>query len=400
MTALRLENLQSSEENKSLAMTVLTKKLNNYGVNFIYNLLEQQNKHKTIFLYYFKLLAEHKGHSIEFLLDDVINKEDKAINKEMTQEKKKLKYEDILKADEISQTEYEYKLKLQEQQQLNEKGKYQIQKQTIKNKLGFDYANEYEEVLERVKKEQETERYNFNDDIDKQFFNIGKNTEPVEFIVLLNLFENDNKLKNMVNMIDEKNYKQETDDNKDINLDKLIMIKNLLSDLGYKNIYDRETKINNDELLEKMEHIKNNNKIFKEGVIKTYFNSLSSNKKIFDSSKSFLGFVNSLFNNYGFKIVCKQIKRDNKRIYIYYLEFIEYIEEIIHFKLLKGLKMHDTNNIYKYDNCNMKLLHFIDRQTYKDNLYKYQVKKGIITEYEEEEEEEEIKINNGLDYGL
>ena len=142
-------------------------------------------------------------------------------------------------------------------------------------------------------------------------------------------FLNKDKINNFLNMVNIINFKQDTYDNNDINLDKLPMIKNLLSDLGFKNIYDRETKINNDELLEKMEHIKNNNKIFKEGVIKTYFNSFSSNKNIFHSCKSFLGFVNSLFNNYGFKIVCKQIKRDCKRIYIYNLEFIEEVINII-----------------------------------------------------------------------
>lgn len=58
MTALRLENLQSSEENKSLAMTVLSKKLNNIEnecrkVKFIEYLKQLVKKHRTenIYLY-------------------------------------------------------------------------------------------------------------------------------------------------------------------------------------------------------------------------------------------------------------------------------------------------------------------------------------------------------------
>ena len=130
-----------------------------------------------------------------------------------------------------------------------------------------------------------------------------------------------------------------------MNLDKLNMIKAVLNDWGFKNVYDKETKIKKNELEERIISIKNNNKIFKEGIIKTYFNTLTSNTNIFKSNKSFLGFVNSLFINYGFKIVSSEIKRNGQRIYLYSLEFIEYIEEIIHFKLLKGMKMIDSDNI-------------------------------------------------------
>ena len=132
---------------------LITKKLNNYGVNFIYNLLEQQNKKSMLFLFYFKLMAEHKGHSIEFILNDKVNKvndDDKELNKQMKVDKKRIKYEDVLNANEIKNEEYEHKLKLQEQQKLNEKGKYEIQKYSILKKFGIDYADEFEIINERI----------------------------------------------------------------------------------------------------------------------------------------------------------------------------------------------------------------------------------------------------------
>ena len=188
------------------------------------------------------------------------------------------------------------------------------------------------------------------------------------------------------------------------------MIKTLLNDLGFKNVYDKETKITKNELEERIINIKNTNDIFKEGIIKTYFNTLTSNNNIFKSVKSFLGFINSLFINYGFKIVSSEMKRNGQRIYLYSLEFVEYIEEIIHFKLLKGMKMIDSDNIYKYDNSNMQLLHFLDREKYKFNLKKYEDRKKennneATEENEENEKNEEIEeieedYINALDYGI
>ena len=87
------------------------------------------------------------------------------------------------------------------------------------------------------------------------------------------------------------------------------MIKNLLSELGFNNIYDKETKIIKADLENKIELIKNNNIIIKGDTIKTFFNTLSYNNTIFKSLKSFIGFVNSLFSNYGFKIVSGEKKQ-------------------------------------------------------------------------------------------
>ena len=258
-------------------------------------------------------------------------------------------------------------------------------------------------MKERITNLQQTAKYDESNYIDIQFKNIGNNNGyPLEKI--LDGFSSGEKLKNFLNMIDIKNYRQETDDKKNLNLEKLKMIKNLLSELGFNNIYDKETKIIKADLEHKIELIKNNNIIFKGDTIKTFFNTLSYNNTIFKSLKSFIGFVNSLFSNYGFNIVAGQKKQNNERIYFYSLEFIEYIEEIIHYKLLKGLKMYDTDNIYKFDNTKMSLLHYIDMDTYKINLKNYEDMKANKTDnnnynavYIEEDEEE---IISALDYGI
>lgn len=59
------------------------------------------------------------------------------------------------------------------------------------------------------------------------------------------------------------------------------------------------------------------------------------NKKInkIDSIKSFLGFINSLFIDYGFNIKMKKksIWRNNKKgnVYFYYINFINEVNEFI-----------------------------------------------------------------------
>ena len=68
--------------------------------------------------------------------------------------------------------------------------------------------------------------------------------------------------------------------------------------------------------------------------------------------------------------------------------------------------MVESDNIYKYDNSNMQLLHFIDRNEYKFNLKKYEDKKKEINidnednndneDIEEDEHIEEDKLKKEL----
>ena len=64
------------------------------------------------------------------------------------------------------------------------------------------------------------------------FLNIRTSADKVAIYIeeLLDKFLNVGKIKNLLNMIDIQNYKQDIDDKKEMNLDKLNMIKAVLND--------------------------------------------------------------------------------------------------------------------------------------------------------------------------
>ena len=331
------ENSYDKTINKINGVLRETKKLNNYGINYIYNLLEQRNKHKSLFLYYFEVLAIHKGHNITIDINDEIETEDKKEIKELNLFKKSIKNTEIINADDINEDKFKNLIKKQNNHTLIEKEKNDLSKHFCKLKLGVDSLDD--EIIDK--------------------------------------YGNNNKIFNFINIIDIENYKKDGDDHKAFYEEKINIVQSLINDFGFKNVFDKKI-LNPDELQEKAEYIKENNELFKNNNIRCKFNKLKATN-YFKTNKAFLGLINSIFDEYGFKIESKQIRNEKDRQYIYKIKIDNGIEEILYYKINNGFKLVDTHQIfnYKYDE--------------KKAMFDHLIKNEVDEEEEEEEEETEGK---------
>jgi hypothetical protein len=69
-------------------------------------------------------------------------------------------------------------------------------------------------------------------------------------------------IKKFTSLIDIQNVKETNDNHKKEIIDKAKLINQLVKDLGFKNIFDNQTKLNRKEFLEKVETVTKNNIIF------------------------------------------------------------------------------------------------------------------------------------------
>jgi hypothetical protein len=296
------------------------KQLNLYGINYCYNLLEQRNKHKSLFLYYFEILAIHKGHDITIDVKELeIDDEEKAIIKKLNDAKSSMKNNDIINAYDIKPEQLKLYYQDQNKHKLNESAKNALVKDNFKKKLGVDELD------------------------DKILDNFGSL----------------NKITNFINIIDIKNYKKETDDNLGMYMERINIINTLIADFGFKNVFDNKI-LKLDEFEEKMEYIKENNDLFKNNNIRCKLKKLKVGNN-FTSAKAFLGLLNSIFEEYGFKIVSCKVQDNGIRSQNYKLAILDGIKELIFYKIKKGFNLVDSNNLfnYKFDEKKSKFSHLI-----------------------------------------
>ncbi len=156
-------------------------------------------------------------------------------------------------------------------------------------------------------------------------------------------------ISNFTSLIDERNIQNYDDQEnkqtkKDIEKCKILNI--LLNDLGFEHIFD--SKIIFKENFEKaMNKILNGNPVFTNFKNTRILFSLDKKKKKYDfnSIKSFLGFLNTLFCKYHISISYKQIRKEGKKIASYYLKILDGINELLEYKMIKGFSLHDPSKI-------------------------------------------------------
>ena len=136
------------------------------------------------------------------------------------------------------------------------------------------------------------------------------------------------------------NQKQNQDDNRtnytnyDVNVNekKFKIIIDVLNNLGYKDISDKN-------LIERKDFETNMNKVISTSELFTNTHNTNVlfglNKKVnkVDSIKGFLGFINSLFIEFGFTIKVKQKNiKENKKVVknnYYYINFVNEANEFV-----------------------------------------------------------------------
>lgn len=294
----------TNSENK----LIKTRDLTTYGINYVYNLVEENNKHKVLFLSYFKMLAINKGHTIQIDNEKLeLTMKDKVLLLEMKNEKKLLDNKDILDAKDIKKGAFEHLQDEKKKNNLSELDKNKLEKHYYKKLLGVDILDDN----------------------------------------IINLFCKNSKLANFINLIDIGNYKEEFDDNKFINKQKLDIVLSIIKDFGYKNVFDT-TLLNDIEFILKADYIKTHNKMFKNNNLKMLFNKLKVTNK-FDTNKAFLGVINSILECYSVKIQSQRKKVNGKEKYHYKLDILDNIDEILFNKINRGFKLIDNDNIFKFD---------------------------------------------------
>ena len=151
-------------------------------------------------------------------------------------------------------------------------------------------------------------------------------------------------IKKFTSLIDIQKVKETNDNHKKEIIDKAKLINQLVKDLGFKNIFDNQTKLNRKEFLEKVESVTKNNIICTDKLnTKVRFN-LSKQAKI-SSSNGFLGFVNGLFQDYNIKITQKRITINYKNDTIYKLTIINDINELLEYKIKLGFNLYDGQSM-------------------------------------------------------
>ena len=297
---LYLEGLKVQCENKMINGKMC--KVNNlspYDINYIYNRVEELNAGNYYFLSKLESMCISKGHTFERLTDKPENEEGKKKNPEITV----TKIDQILEAEDLTEENFKEYLIAQQSDNATKDQKLAIDKHMHKLALGLDELNE--NVLKTFTKD---------------------------------------SIKKFTSLIDIQNVKETNDNHRKEIIDKAKLINQLIKDLGFKNIFDNQTKLKRSEFLEKVETIKKNNIIFTNPLnTKVRFN-LAKTAKV-NTSNGFLGFVNSILKDYNINITQKRVTVNYKNDTVYSLSIINDINELLEYKIKLGFKLHDEKSI-------------------------------------------------------
>jgi len=332
-------------------------KLSLYDMNYIYNKTERLNSNKHYFLDNFERMSINKGHTFERLKDSPKpNPEEDPEEFDKFLDEDKINKRDILIATEdIDNTVYKQLLEKQKKDEATQEEKLKVSKHSYKLAFGIDKLNE--EVLK-----------NFDKDSIKKF---------------VSLIDIEN-----INIVDDNHSKEFKD--------KSVMINKLIKDMGFSSIFDKK-------IYKKDEFEKIMDKILKENILYTNqlntqvrFN-LSKIKKI-ENIKQFLGFTNSLLEQYSIRLTYdrKHNKEVNKKEAIYNLEILNNINELVEYKIKKGFVLKDslkvrpepTSNYYKdlfdfeaFEKREKAKRDFLEKQKLEDRnrmLYKFGIKENPL----------------------
>lgn len=303
---LLLENVKFTVKNTCVdGKMCRVNSIDTYDINYIYNKVEELNNGKHYYLSMFEMLCANKGHEVEYLNDRPDEK--------IPDTKKITNTKIILETDDISDDKYVELLEKQKKDDASQEDKFKIKKHTLKKALGLDTIDED----------------------------------------IINTFDV-SSVKNFVSLIDEKNVKNSKDNQTAEIKDRAKLINNLIKDLGFKNIFD-SSEIDKQTFTKNVENVMEKNILFTNMKNTQVRFSLSKTKTI-DSTKGFLGFVNTLLSRYHLKIGVKQVREEIKeegkktkksdvRTSVYKLVELNSINEILEYRILKGYILSDEQNI-------------------------------------------------------
>jgi len=313
----------------------IIKRLTPYDTNYIYNKIEELMKHKYYYLGYLELLLKNKGHDF---INNIKPKEKAETIKADIKESKLASSEKFLTIDDITEGRFKTLMNRQKTSTASEIDKLQIKKYLIKLSLGLDKIDN--EILEKYDSPTIIKKIEFL--IDPSNIPKYKDNETIE-------------------------YTKKTE-----------IINDLINKLGFK-LFDNK-RISREEFVENTKDIVINNELFTNpNQSKILFNSSKVDIK---TNRQFLGFINTVLENYKLKIYSHDIKIKKKDIEKlgktnsteYSLGFLpgyEHINEFLQYKINKGYKLLDTKKI-RPESTTEKYKHLIlsddDKIKYNDLL--------------------------------
>ena len=144
-----------------------------------------------------------------------------------------------------------------------------------------------------------------------------------------------------------------------MNYNKTKLIKELIKDIGYNNIFNSKQYITNEELLTNFKIIFNNSELYsnkkaaKLNYNIPYFKFDSSST----TSKQLLGHLNTVLRDYSIKIILYRETSNKIRMNYYKLEILNDVDEMIKSKIDNhDYNLIDSNNIFKCDKNNLEKL--------------------------------------------
>jgi hypothetical protein len=287
------------ETNKIEMKTILDPKTNKmiksydfdlYNKILTHNIQEDSNKNKNIFVRYFNYLLGLKGYTHE-CLDYKINTNNII--------KENILLDEILDAKDISSKELQKLLNKQAINKATHEDKIMIERYMAIKKLRLDEIELYESDDDsdmKLSEKLEMERNLRNNLLQKHYCDISK----IENLRSLNQKQNQDD-----NRTNDNNY------DVNVNEKKFKIINDVLNNLGYKDISDKC-------LIEREDFETNMNKVISTSELFTNPHNTNVlfglNKKVnkIDSIRSFMGFINSLFIEFGFTIKMKKKINKNK----------------------------------------------------------------------------------------
>ena len=149
-------------------------------------------------------------------------------------------------------------------------------------------------------------------------------------------------INNFLSIINIKNFKHNDECQNIIKYNKRKSINEFIKSIGI-NIFDKSFKITQENLINNFRNSYNTNDLFKSSIynINKYdFNNINKPKHL-------VGYINSILSQYCIKLTSNKKTTSVSILY--------YADEILNNKIQKGYKIHDENNIFHFDNSNIKL---------------------------------------------
>lgn len=221
-------------------------------------------------------------------------------------------YNKILETSDISELTYQELLKKQYKNNADEEDKYQIEKHHFKKVLGIDKINEE---------------------------------------VMLKYYKKTGVINNFASLIDIQNMRRSNDQSDLLKIKKIEIINNLLKELGYTSVMDKQL-IEKETISNKINELIETNKFFNCGKERDLL--FPSTRDRLNTFKSIMAYMNSIFCNYGFNLVSEQLRKKKiskkNKVNYYKIELLNGIDEIIKFRIALRYKFYDSGNLIMLNN--------------------------------------------------